>query len=64
MVLEHCMDLQDDTGQIDMTAFRCASCGEVIGPNRRAQSKWTATVVKQDMATDQAPVSRHGSVRR
>jgi len=30
MVVEHYMDLQDDTGQIDITALRCTSCGEVI----------------------------------
>jgi hypothetical protein len=30
MVVQHYMDLQDDTGQIDMTALRCTSCGEVI----------------------------------
>ena len=32
MVLEHYMYLQDDTGQIGMTALRCTSCGEVINP--------------------------------
>jgi hypothetical protein len=32
MVWEHYMDLQDDTGQIGMTALRCTSCGEVIDP--------------------------------
>ncbi|ALA56578.1 hypothetical protein [Nitrospira moscoviensis] len=32
MVVEHYMDLQDDTGQIGMTALRCTSCGEVIDP--------------------------------
>jgi hypothetical protein len=32
MVHEHYMDLQDDTGQIGMTALRCTSCGEVIDP--------------------------------
>jgi len=32
MVLEHYMDLQDDTGQIRMTALRCTSCGEVLDP--------------------------------
>jgi hypothetical protein len=30
MVVEHYMDLQDDTGQIDMTGLRCTSCGEVV----------------------------------
>ncbi len=30
MVVEHYMDLQDDTGQIDIRALRCTSCGEVI----------------------------------
>jgi hypothetical protein len=30
MVVEHYMDLQDDTGQIDIRASRCTSCGEVI----------------------------------
>lgn len=32
MVLEHYMDLLDDTGQIGVTAFRCTSCGEVVDP--------------------------------
>ena len=32
MVLERYMDLQDDTGQIGMTALRCTNCGEVIDP--------------------------------
>ena len=32
MVLEQYMDLQDDTGQIGMTALRCTSCGEVLDP--------------------------------
>ena len=27
---EYYMDLQDDTGQIGITGFRCTSCGEVI----------------------------------
>ena len=69
------MDLQDNTGQIGMTALRCTSCGEVIDPvifqNRvrsgpeslvryeAAQSRWKATVAR-DMATDQAAVSLRG----
>jgi hypothetical protein len=32
MVVEHYIDLQDDTGQIGLTALRCMSCGEVIDP--------------------------------
>lgn len=32
MVVEHYIDLQDDTGQIGLTAWRCMSCGEVIDP--------------------------------
>ena len=32
MVTEYYMDLQDDTGQIGITGFRCTSCGEVIDP--------------------------------
>lgn len=32
MVVEHYMDLQDDTGKIGMNALRCTSCGEVIDP--------------------------------
>jgi hypothetical protein len=32
MVVEHYIDLQDDTGQIGLTALRCTSCGEVIDP--------------------------------
>ncbi len=30
MVIEHYLDLLDDTGQIDVVAWRCTSCGEVI----------------------------------
>lgn len=30
MVLDHYIDLQDDTGQIGMDAWRCMCCGEVI----------------------------------
>lgn len=32
MVLDHYIDLQDDTGQIGLDAWRCMSCGEVIDP--------------------------------
>ena len=32
MVVEYYIDLQDDTGQIGLTAWRCMSCGEVIDP--------------------------------
>lgn len=32
IVVEHYIDLQDDTGQIGLTAWRCMSCGEVIDP--------------------------------
>lgn len=32
MVVEHYIDLQDDTGQIGLTAWCCVSCGEVIDP--------------------------------
>lgn len=32
MVIEYYMDLQDDTGQIGLKAWRCTSCGEVIDP--------------------------------
>lgn len=30
MVMEYYMDLQDDTGQIGITGFRCSSRGEVL----------------------------------
>ena len=30
MLTEYYRDLQDDTGQIGITGFRCTSCGEVI----------------------------------
>lgn len=30
MVVAHCMDVQDDTGEISMTALRCTSCGDVV----------------------------------
>lgn len=30
MLAEYYIDLQDDTGQIGITALRCAICGEVV----------------------------------
>ena len=30
MLLDYYMDMQDDTGQIDIEALRCTGCGEVI----------------------------------
>jgi hypothetical protein len=30
MVQEHCMDILDDTGQMDFPALRCVQCGEVV----------------------------------
>jgi RNase P subunit RPR2 len=40
LVTEQYIDLRDDTGEIDFTALRCASCGEVVDPvilkNRQA----------------------------
>jgi hypothetical protein len=51
MVTEYYMDLQDDTGQIGMTGFRCTSCGEVIDPvilrNRLNPTPNLLHVVKQ-----------------
>jgi hypothetical protein len=39
LLTQHYMDLLDDTGQIDITAWHCMTCGEVIDPvilkNRR-----------------------------
>lgn len=32
MVMEYYMDLQDDTGQLGLKAWRCTNCGEVIDP--------------------------------
>jgi len=32
MVLSAYMDLRDDQGQIEFTAYRCTICGEVIRP--------------------------------
>jgi len=32
MVMDYSMDLLDDTGQIDVTVWRCTNCGEVIDP--------------------------------
>ena len=32
LVTEQYIDLRDDTGEIDFTALRCASCGEVVDP--------------------------------
>ena len=32
MLTQHYMDLLDDTGQIDITAWHCMTCGEVIDP--------------------------------
>lgn len=45
------MDLQDDTGQIGITGFRCTSCGEVVDPvilrNRLNPTPSLLHVVKQ-----------------
>lgn len=30
MLIEHYMDLLDDSGQIGITSYRCLICGEVI----------------------------------
>ena len=32
LLTQHYMDLLDDTGQIDITAWHCTICGEVIDP--------------------------------
>ena len=51
MVIEYYMDLQDDTGQIGITGFRCSNCGEVIDPvilwNRLNQTPDLVHVVKR-----------------
>ena len=51
MVKEYYLDLQDDTGQIGITGFRCFSCGEVIDPvilhNRLNQTPDLVHVVKR-----------------
>jgi len=51
MITEYYMDLQDDTGQIGITGFRCTSCGEVIDPvilqNRLNPAPSLLHVVKQ-----------------
>lgn len=40
LLTQHYMDLLDDTGQINITAWHCTMCGEVIDPvilkNRRS----------------------------
>lgn len=40
LLIQHYVDLLDDTGQIDITAWHCTLCGEVIDPvilrNRRS----------------------------
>ena len=39
LVIEQCLDLLDDTGQLDFKALRCVQCGELVDPvilmNRR-----------------------------
>jgi len=51
MVTEYYLDLQDDTGQIGITAVRCTGCGEVIDPvilrNRLNPTPNLLHVVKQ-----------------
>jgi hypothetical protein len=51
MVTEYYLDLQDDTGQIGITAVRCTSCGEVTDPviirNRLKPTPNLLHVVKQ-----------------
>jgi len=40
LLTQHYIDLLDDTGQIDITAWHCTMCGEVLDPvilkNRRS----------------------------
>lgn len=32
MIKDYCIDLQDETGQIDVTVIRCIQCGDVVDP--------------------------------
>lgn len=32
MVTEQCVDLRDDTGQLDFLARRCVQCGDLVDP--------------------------------
>lgn len=32
MIKEYYLDLQDDTGEIGITGFRCSRCGDIIDP--------------------------------
>jgi len=55
MIEEHCMDMLDDTGQMEFPALRCVQCGNLIDAvillNRlrpplsdaRRPTKWTMT---------------------
>ncbi|HSN04248.1 MAG TPA: hypothetical protein VLS44_04650 [Nitrospira sp.] len=72
MVVEHYIDLQDDTGQIGLTAWRCTSCGEVIDPtilrNREKPAPNLLYGTKQrkyaqrvDQAESDGPGSRDGT---
>ena len=63
LVAEYYMDLQDDTGQIGLTAWRCTSCGEVIDPtilqNRASPAPDLLYGTKQRNYAQQ--VNQHGS---
>lgn len=49
LVIDHCMDLMDGTGQLEFTALRCVQCGDIIDPvilrNRVMQRTKLASVL-------------------
>lgn len=49
LVLDHCMDLMDGTGQLEFAALRCVQCGDIIDPvilrNRVTQRTKQAAVL-------------------
>jgi len=72
MVVEHYIDLQDDTGQIGLTALRCMSCGEVIdhvilenrfrpAPNLIYGTKQRKYAQRVDQGESDGPDNRNGN---
>jgi hypothetical protein len=72
MVVEYYIDLQDDTGQIGLTALRCMSCGEVIdhvilenrfrpAPNLIYGTKQRKYAQRVDQGESDGPDNRNGN---
>ncbi|MBA5861856.1 MAG: hypothetical protein GDA65_03975 [Nitrospira sp. CR1.1] len=65
---QHYIDLLDDTGQIDITAWHCAQCGEVLDPvilkNRHSPPPNLLYGTKERKFSQRVTASPNGGVSR